>query len=53
MNVEAEQAVNIDELKTNFRFNDAVIRNMIMRTKHAVTEVFSDGQGQGRALHPS
>ncbi|CAJ1785862.1 30S ribosomal protein S6 [Aeromonas salmonicida] len=38
MNVEAEQAV-IDELETNFRFNDAVIRNMIMRTKHAVTEV--------------
>ena len=38
MNVEAEQAV-IDELETSFRFNDAVIRNMIMRTKHAVTEV--------------
>ena len=38
MNVEAEQAV-IDELENNFRFNDAVIRNMIMRTKHAVTEV--------------
>ena len=38
MNVEAELAV-IDELETNFRFNDAVIRNMIMRTKHAVTEV--------------
>ncbi len=38
MNVEAEQAL-IDELETNFRFNDAVIRNMIMRTKHAVTEV--------------
>ena len=37
MNVEAEQAV-IDELETNFRFNDAVIRNMIMRTKNAVTE---------------
>ncbi len=37
MNVEAEQSV-IDELETNFRFNDAVIRNMIMRTKHAVVE---------------
>ncbi|ACQ94093.1 ribosomal protein S6 [Tolumonas auensis DSM 9187] len=37
MNVEAEQSV-IDELENNFRFNDAVIRNMIMRTKHAVTE---------------
>ena len=37
MNVEAPQEV-IDELETTFRFNDAVIRNMIMRTKHAVTE---------------
>ncbi|MBF9001314.1 MULTISPECIES: 30S ribosomal protein S6 [Vibrio] len=37
MNVEADQAV-IDELETAFRFNDAVLRNMIMRTKHAVTE---------------
>jgi len=37
LNIEAEQAV-IDELESNFRFNDAVIRNMIMRTKHAVTE---------------
>ena len=37
MNVEAEQAV-IDELESNFRYNDAVIRNMIMRTKGAVTE---------------
>lgn len=37
MNVETEQAV-IDELETNFRFNDAVIRNMVMRKKHAETE---------------
>lgn len=37
MNVEAEQAV-IDELETAFRYNDAVLRNMIMRTKSAVTE---------------
>jgi len=37
MNVEAEQTV-IDELETAFRYNDAVIRNMIMRTKVAVTE---------------
>lgn len=37
MNVEAEQAV-IDELETAFRYNDAVIRNMIMRTKGAITE---------------
>lgn len=37
MNVEAEQSV-VDELETAFRFNDAVLRNMIMRTKSAVTE---------------
>jgi small subunit ribosomal protein S6 len=37
MNVEAEQAV-VDELESTFRFNDAVIRNMIMRTKGAITE---------------
>lgn len=37
MNVEATQA-SVDELENNFRFNDAVIRNMIMRTKHAISE---------------
>jgi small subunit ribosomal protein S6 len=37
MNVESEQSV-IDELETAFRFNDAVLRNMIMRTKAAITE---------------
>ena len=37
MNVEAPQEA-IDELETAFRFNDAVLRNMIMRTKTAITE---------------
>jgi small subunit ribosomal protein S6 len=37
LNVEASQEA-IDELETNFRFNDAVIRSMVIRTKHAVTE---------------
>ena len=37
MNIEAEQSV-VDELESTFRFNDAVIRNMIMRAKNAVTE---------------
>ncbi len=37
MNVEADQAV-IDELETAFRYNDAVLRNMIMRAKTAITE---------------
>lgn len=37
MNVEAP-AETIEELETAFRFNDAVLRSMVMRTKHAVTE---------------
>lgn len=37
MNVESEQSV-VDELETAFRYNDAVLRNMIMRTKAAITE---------------
>ena len=37
MNVEAPQSV-IDELETNFRYNDAVLRNLIVHTKVAVTE---------------
>ena len=37
MNVEAPHEV-IDELETTFRYNDAVLRNVIIRTKHAVTE---------------
>ena len=38
MNIEADQSV-IDELETTFKFNDAVIRSMIMRTKAAVTDM--------------
>ena len=37
MNVEAPQEV-IDELETTFRYNDAILRNVIIRTKHAITE---------------
>ncbi|MGX2968584.1 30S ribosomal protein S6 [Ursidibacter sp. B-7004-1] len=37
MNVEAPQSV-IDELETNFRYNDAVLRNLVVHTKTAVTE---------------
>ncbi|WP_144211279.1 30S ribosomal protein S6 [Shewanella donghaensis] len=37
MNVEAS-AESMEELETAFRFNDAVLRNMVMRTKTAVTE---------------
>ncbi|MFK8015591.1 MAG: 30S ribosomal protein S6 [Gammaproteobacteria bacterium] len=37
MNVEAKQET-IDELTSAFRFNDAVLRNMVMRCDSAVTE---------------
>ncbi len=37
MNVEAEQEA-IDNIENNFRFNDAVIRNLIIRTKGPITE---------------
>ena len=37
MNVEAGEAA-IEELSTNFRYNDAVLRNMIIRRDEAVTD---------------
>ena len=37
MNIECDQATR-DELETAFRFNDAVIRNLIMKRDEAVTD---------------
>ncbi|MBX3709545.1 MAG: 30S ribosomal protein S6 [Gammaproteobacteria bacterium] len=37
MNIECDQAT-VDELGDNFRYNDAVIRNMILRVNRAITE---------------
>ena len=37
LNIEAEQAV-LDELMDGFRFNDAVLRHLVMRRDDAVTE---------------
>jgi small subunit ribosomal protein S6 len=37
MNIECNQET-IDELSENFRYNDAVIRNMVLRTGRAITE---------------
>ncbi len=37
MNVEMSQSAH-DELETNFRYNDAVLRNLIMRRDDAVTD---------------
>ncbi len=36
MNVECNQA-SLDELKTAFKFNDAILRNQILVQKHAIT----------------
>jgi small subunit ribosomal protein S6 len=38
MNIECDQSVR-DELESAFRFNDAVIRNLIMKRDEAITEV--------------
>lgn len=37
MNVEAS-AEAIDELSTNFRYNDAILRNLMIRREEAITE---------------
>ena len=37
MNIECDQAT-LDELENGFRFNDAVLRNMVIRRKAAITE---------------
>ncbi|MFL0804278.1 MAG: 30S ribosomal protein S6 [Agarilytica sp.] len=37
MNVECDEEA-LEELTTNFRYNDAVIRNMVVRTDEAITE---------------
>lgn len=49
MNIECDQAT-IDELSENFRYNDAVIRNMALRVSRAVTEpspVAKEKDGRG------
>lgn len=38
----------LDELDHNFRFNDAIIRNMIIRRKEAITEVSLIKASEGR-----
>ena len=37
MNVECDQTT-LDELEELFRYNDAIIRNIIIRREHAITE---------------
>lgn len=49
MNIECEQAA-VDELSDNFRYNDAVIRNMILRVNRPITEsspIVKEREGRG------
>ncbi len=50
MNIECDQAT-VDELSDGFRYNDAVIRNMVLRVNRAITEPSpiskeKDGRGE-------
>ena len=47
MNVECAQEI-LDELTNIFRYNDAVIRNMVVRRKDAVTDVSPIKAAEGR-----
>ncbi|HTM64176.1 MAG TPA: 30S ribosomal protein S6 [Gammaproteobacteria bacterium] len=49
MNIECDQAA-IDELSENFRYNDAVIRNMILRVNRPINDpspIFKEKEGRG------
>lgn len=48
MNIECNQHT-LNELSDNFRYNDAVIRNMVLRTDRAITEaspIFKEKEGR-------
>lgn len=47
MNIECDQAT-LDELENGFRFNDAVIRNLVIRRKAAITEASPMAQSEER-----
>lgn len=55
MNLECVQSA-VDELSDNFRYNDAVIRDMVLRVDRAITEPSSvskekDGRGEMESSH--
>ncbi|OUS26753.1 30S ribosomal protein S6 [Gammaproteobacteria bacterium 45_16_T64] len=54
MNIECSQEV-LDELATSFKFNDAVLRNLVMRRKDAVAEesLLAKGEEPARAERPA
>jgi len=47
MNIECSQEV-LDELSHNFRFNDAILRELVLRKKDAVTEASPMKSSEGR-----
>lgn len=49
MNVEMTQEIH-DELSTNFRYNDAILRNLIIRQDEAITEesIIMKSEKEGR-----
>jgi small subunit ribosomal protein S6 len=55
MNVECSDAV-LDELTTNFRYNDAVLRSLVLREDEAVTEesfiLKAEKEGRERKARP-
>ncbi len=55
MNVECSDAV-LDELTTNFRYNDAILRNLVIREDAAITEesfiMKAEKEGRERKARP-
>ena len=51
MNIECDQAT-LDELENGFRFNDAVLRNLVIRRKAAITEASPMAQTEERDSRP-
>ena len=47
MNIECDQET-LDELENGFRFNDAVLRNLVIRRKAAITEASPMAQTEER-----
>lgn len=45
MNIECDDK-SINEIKTNFRYNDAILRNLILRRELAITEPSAQAPGK-------
>ena len=52
MNIECNQNV-LDELENTFRYNDAVIRNLVLRQDHAVTDTSPMMKGNAESARSS